>query len=156
MTATRYSFTLESWQDFATVWDEETGRAAATLRRPYATRMAQHAVPMGDKWTLWGTDGALIMSRNLRPTRAAVARAIAARRAELEGAQSVEAPAVEASPAPAVEASPAPAVLPVPMTIEAAQRAHLDAMERCADAIDSTDWIDDAADSRGFFESPDL
>jgi hypothetical protein len=156
MTENRYSFTLESWQDFATVWDEETGRAAATLRRPYATRMAQHAVPMGDKWTLWGTDGALIMSRNLRPTRAAVARAIAARRAELEGAQSVEAPAVEASPAPAVEASPAPAVLPVPMTIEAAQRAHLDAMERCADAIDSTDWIDDAADSRGFFESPDL
>ena len=56
---------------------------------------------MGDMWTVHGTDGALIMARHIRPTRAAVARAIEARRAELATAE--EAATMARAMAPAID-----------------------------------------------------
>lgn len=101
---TAYTFTLTPADTYATIYDSND-RPAATIRRPYATRAAQKAVSMGDMWTVHGTDGALIMARHIRPTRAAVSRAIEARRAEMATAEEAAETVSDAAPLTAEEAA---------------------------------------------------
>lgn len=145
---TAYTFELTTADTYATIYDSND-RPAATIRRPYATRAAQKAVPMGHMWTVHGTDGALIMARHIRPTRAAVARAIEARRAEVaaaeEAARAEEAATTETVLKPAPRAARAPSILPPAMP------APMMADSPVMAAIEAADWMAPDYDAGGLF-----
>jgi hypothetical protein len=88
-------------------------------------------------WTVYGTDGALILSRHLRPRPAVVAAAIMARRAELAAA--AEEAAAEERAAAAL--APVPAVLPRPMPRRADPVAFGAFPSRVMAAIEAADWM---------------
>jgi hypothetical protein len=68
------AYDLPSDQTHATLYNG--GAIVGSIARPYETRTFQKAVPHGDKWRVTDRDGVCRLVTCLRPSRAAIARAL--------------------------------------------------------------------------------
>lgn len=69
------TYSLPFDQQHATVYNG--GAIVGSIARPYATRAFQKAVPHGDKWRVSDRDGICRLVTDFRPSRSAIASALA-------------------------------------------------------------------------------